>query len=163
MKSVIGVSGAYLGTMVHKLMEMLVSSKNTIDVRLAAPVIISEFFENNDEARNRKLTDTLVAIAEKMRNGGYPQKNGVDSDILNTLLKADEVYCEVPFCFTDVNDSVMDVVYRVGDSWQIIDYKTNADGNNLDSKYAYQLDAYKNAFHKITGEEADAKIYHIDV
>ena len=58
---------------------------------------------------------------------------------------------------------VMDVVYRQGEQWHIVDYKTNADGNDLDNKYRNQLDAYIKAFKATTGETADARTYHIDV
>lgn len=53
-------------------------------------------------------------------------------------------------------------VYRKAGEWHIVDYKTNADGNALDVKYQNQLEAYKKAFEKITGEKVkDAGIYHI--
>ena len=40
--------------------------------------------------------------------------------------------------------------------------ETDADGNALDVKYQNQLEAYKKAFEKITGEKVkDAGIYHI--
>ena len=56
----------------------------------------------------------------------------------------------------------MDVVYCKAGEWHIVDYKTNADGNALDVKYQNQLEAYKKAFEKITGEKVkDAGIYHI--
>ena len=57
----------------------------------------------------------------------------------------------------------MDVVYRKDGSWHIVDYKTNADASDLDEHYQAQLDAYTAAFHAMTGESADAKIYHIAV
>jgi hypothetical protein len=42
-------------------------------------------------------------------------------------------------------------------------YVTNADGSNLDAEYKEQLDAYAEAFRELTGENATALIYHIDV
>jgi hypothetical protein len=41
------------------------------------------------------------------------------------------------------------------------DYKTNADADDLDKHYLEQLEAYKKAFREMTGENADAKTYHI--
>ena len=56
----------------------------------------------------------------------------------------------------------MDVVYCKAGEWHIVDCKTNADGNARDVKYQNQLEAYKKAFEKITGEKVkDAGIYHI--
>ena len=57
----------------------------------------------------------------------------------------------------------MDVVYQKDGVWHIVDYKTNADPNDLDERYQEQLTAYVEAFKVMTGEEADALIYHIDV
>ena len=37
------------------------------------------------------------------------------------------------------------------------------EGDNLDVKYKNQLDAYIKAFKEATGEDADAKVYHIDI
>ena len=59
--------------------------------------------------------------------------------------------------------TTMDLVYRKGGQWHIVDYKTNADPDDLDEKYRAQTDAYLAAFRRTTGCEADARIYHIDV
>ena len=105
-----------------------------------------------------------------MRAGGYPQENDAPQDLLKELMSADEVYCEVPFCYqipdgekTSIWNGVMDAVYCKDGQWHIIDYKTNADPADLDKKYQDQLTAYKAAFKAMTGEEADALIYHVDV
>ena len=55
----------------------------------------------------------------------------------------------------------MDAVYRKGADWHIIDYKTNADADDLDKHYQEQLEAYKRAFREMTGNDADAMTYHI--
>ena len=91
-------------------------------------------------------------------------------DMLGTLLSADEVYCEVPFSYMEEADDVrtvwsgvMDVVYFSEGRWHIVDYKTNADGSDLDQRYKGQLAAYVKAFKATTGSDADALTYHIDV
>ena len=101
-----------------------------------------------------------------MTNGGYPQESGFKADLLAILRQADEVYCEVPFCQkreSEIVHGVIDLLYRCGDVWQIIDYKTNAERTQLAEKYAAQLAAYTEAVREIAGVEAQAKIYHIDV
>ena len=55
----------------------------------------------------------------------------------------------------------MNVLYKKDSRWHIIDYKTNADPADLDEKYQEQMQAYIKAFHQMTGEEADARVYHI--
>jgi ATP-dependent helicase/nuclease subunit A len=100
-----------------------------------------------------------------MRNGGYPE-NGDLADLLSVLRKADAVYCEVPFCQqqgSEIVNGVIDLLYRTGDVWHIIDYKTNAEQKQLAEKYAAQLSAYRDAVRAIVGAEADTGIYHIDV
>ena len=85
-------------------------------------------------------------------------------------MSADEVYCEAPFGYMVAEDGkdlvtngIMDVVYRDGAGWHIVDYKTNLEDEGLDKKYKGQLDAYIHAFQEITGQTADARIYHIEV
>ena len=161
---------ALLGTMAHKLMEMLVSTKNTVDVKDAVDEIIKEYRTPVIERYEKDLVKALTEVAEKMQNGGYEQTNGLPQDMLGTLLGADEVYCEVPFCYLEDStegkklwNGIMDVVYCSGGKWHIIDYKTNADGKDLDTKYKNQLDAYIKAFKETTGNDADAFTYHLDI
>ena len=160
---------ALLGTMTHKLMEMLVTTRNTLDVGAAAGEIVREYSAPDMEGCEGRLTEALLKTAECMRNGGCAQTNGLPQDLLRTLLSADEVYCEVPFSYRDDSDEttvwngVMDVIYSENGDWHIVDYKTNADGNDLDTRYQAQLSAYVKAFKATTGLDADALTYHIDV
>ena len=161
---------ALLGTMTHKLMEMLVSTKNTVDAAEAVSEITKEYRTPVIEPYEKDLAKALTEVAEKMRSGGYPQTNGLPKDMLGTLLGADEVYCEVPFCYLEDEkdgkklwNGVMDVVYCKDSKWHIVDYKTNADGNDLDTKYKNQLEAYIKAFKATTGNDADAFTYHLNI
>ena len=161
---------ALLGTMTHKLMEMLVSTKNKVNVENAVNEIIREYRTPTFEPYEKDLVKALTDVAESMRNGGYAQTNGLPQDILKTLIEADEVYCEVPFCYSEdgqdgkiVWNGIMDVVYCAQGKWHIVDYKTNVDGNDLDRKYQNQLAAYVKAFKATTGEDTDALTYHIDI
>ena len=161
---------ALLGTMTHKLMEMLVATKNNVDAKSAVSEIIREYRTPTTEPYEKDLSKMLLDVADKMRSGGYEQTNGIPKDILSTLFAADEVYCEVPFCYVEngedgrvVWNGIMDVVYFSQGKWHIVDYKTNADGFDLDKKYKGQLNAYINAFKATTGQDADALTYHIDV
>ena len=155
-------SPALTGTIVHRLMEMLVSSKNRIDLDGAVQEIARDY-----EAEDAYYTDILKKVGTVVRNGGFVQETGVPQDILKELLEAEEVHCEVPFCYeepgkTRIWHGVMDVLYKKDGRWHIIDYKTNADPSDLDEKYKEQMDAYISAFREMTGEEADARVYHID-
>ena len=161
---------ALLGTMTHKLMEMLVTTGNRLDVRAAVGEILREYRTPATEGFEAQLEEALLKVADTMRAGGYAQSNGLPQDILGTLLSADEVYCELPFNYLDetvelrtVWNGVMDVLYRKDGQWHIVDYKTNADGSDLDTRYQNQLAAYVKALKATIGFSADAMTYHIDI
>ena len=154
-------NAALTGTLVHRLMECIVSGGVPQDAEILISSILREY--DADDAIYRPL---LRNVLDRMQNGGYPQENGAAADLLAVLRQADEVYCEVPFCRQcgdAIVHGVIDLLYRAGGAWHIIDYKTNAEKKQLAEKYAAQLDAYKEAFHVLTGETVDAGIYHIDV
>lgn len=159
-----------MGTMVHKFMEVLVSSKGRIDCNNVITEIISEHRTQQMIPYEAKVRASLEKIAATITNGGYPQPNGLPQDILKTLLAAEDVRCEVPFCYREATpegtviwNGIIDVMYCEGGKWHIVDYKTNADGEDLDTKYQNQLSAYVKAFKDTTGNEADARIYHIEL
>ena len=160
---------AITGTMVHKMMEMMVSTRDKLDVSEAIDEIIREYRAPEHEPYEKVIAKRLEAVASCMRSGGYAQTNGLPQDMLKTLISADEVYCEVPFCYKDDSDGlviwngIMDVIYSKDGHWHIVDYKTNVDGSDLDTKYQAQLSAYIKAFKATTGQDADALTYHIDV
>ncbi|MBQ3376109.1 MAG: UvrD-helicase domain-containing protein [Erysipelotrichaceae bacterium] len=150
-----------IGTLVHKMMEVIVSSGNSV----STDELISSMCSSID-VEDSYYADILHRVNDRIQNGGYPQVNGVNPDILNELLSADEVYCEVPFSYNigvnSITTGIIDVLYRKGDDWFIIDYKTNADGSALDEKYQSQLNEYCKAFEKQTGMKVIARTYHID-
>lgn len=154
-------NAAVIGTLVHSLMEALISSRNTAPLHALVQEIASEY-----EAEGEAYTQLLTKVGNTVRNGGFPQRSAAPQDILPALLDADEVYCEVPFCRkngSEIWHGIMDVIYRIGDQWFILDYKTNADDSDLDVKYQAQLSAYVEAFRDLTGHTATPLIYHIDV
>ena len=156
---------ALVGTLVHRLMEILVNSGNRVDRESAVEAILSEYGAQNDSYK-----ELLLRVCDRIQKGGYEQEDGVPADILTELLDAEEVHCEVPFCHAEETEGiqtlwhgVMDVVYRKDGEWHILDYKTNAEAAELEEKYEGQLEAYQKAFKVMTGEKAGARIYHIDV
>ena len=159
-----------IGTMIHKYMEIVVSSRNRINPEETIKEIISEYITARMAPYEEMITNALLDVAKTIATGGYAQANGLPQNILKTMLNADEVYCEVPLCYKEdspegvvIWNGVMDVVYCSEGKWHIVDYKTNADGNDLDVKYQNQLAAYVKAFKEKTGNDADAGTYHIDV
>lgn len=156
-----------LGTMTHRLMEILVSSKNRFSTEEAVITVVQEYCMQQSVSVISEIADALKKAGDTMKNGGYAQKNSAPQDILSVLLSAEECCLEAPFCYKEDDDvvtGIMDVIYKKDGVWHIIDYKTNADGSELDKKYQLQLNAYKKVLFEITGETAvDALTYHIDI
>lgn len=151
---------ALKGTLAHRLMEVLVLSRNNINLENAVRSIIDEYCDDDT------YYEGLLNLGESIRNGGFIQNNDCPQDILNELLSANEVYTEVPFSYMEnkeIWNGVIDVIYRKGDKWFIVDYKTNADPSDLDEKYKAQLEAYTKAFKETSGLDADALIYHLEI
>jgi len=154
-------NAALTGTLVHRLMECIVSGGVPADADALISAILRDF--DTDGNLYRPL---LRKVFDAMTHGGYPQEGDVPADLLAVLRQADEVYCEVPFCQkrgSGIVHGVIDLLYRTGDVWRIIDYKTNAERKQLAEKYAAQLAAYTEAVREIVGVEALAGIYHLDV
>lgn len=153
-------NAALVGTLVHRLMECLVSAKNMPSADELVSSIVNSFESSEEYGK------LIRGVFERITSGGFPQKNEMPDDILAELKTADEVYCEVPFCHkngSEIWHGIIDLLYKKNGKWRIVDYKTNAEAADLDYKYEGQLNAYKDAFHAVTGETADAFIYHIDV
>lgn len=153
---------ALAGTMIHRVMEVLVSSRDKAGEDALVEETLKEY-----GADALQYGPVLHKIVQTVRNDGFPQNTGAPQDILTELLTADEVYCELPFCWAEepakIWHGVMDAVYRKDGKWHIIDYKTNADPDDLNERYQAQLAAYIAAFKAMTGEDADALVWHIEI
>ncbi|MBQ3273417.1 MAG: hypothetical protein IJH44_09310, partial [Solobacterium sp.] len=103
----------------------------------------------------------LERVYRQIHAGGYPQPEAPD-DILSVLLSADAVHTELPFSYRDGQDiwsGTIDALYSTGGQWHIIDFKTDYEFKT----HRTQLNAYIEAFRQLTGESADALIYHIPI
>ena len=159
---------ALTGTMVHRLMECIVSSHDAAECSVLCADICREY-----DADAALYAGTLETVFRTMHSGGYPQDETGDpdkrcvQDLLPVLMRAEEVCCELPFSYLQENGElwygVIDLVYCLEGRWHIVDYKTNEDGSDLDKVYRQQLEAYRDAFRRLTGQEADVRIYHIAV
>ena len=154
-------TAAEKGTLIHALLEIYVSSGMKYSKNDAIHETLNRFpLTDNDEYKQ-----LLSNVFDTMTSGGYIQSNGNKEDLFDVLKNADEIYCEMPFAYQDgsnIYNGSIDLLYKYKDQYYIVDYKTNYDGNNLDQKYAKQLEAYKTAVKQIAGVDATARIYHID-
>ena len=84
-------------------------------------------------------------------------ERALDSDLLRRAHRADELLREAPFAL-DLDDGttlegVVDLLFREGDSWTVIDYKTDLDpGERLD-RYRNQVGWYVAAVGRMTGQD----------
>ena len=154
-------SAAEKGTLIHALLEIYVSS----DMRYSKDDAIYETLNRFGLQDNEQYKELLSNVFDTMTSGGYVQASGNKEDLFEVLKAAEEIYCEMPFAYQDgsnIFNGSIDLFYKYKGEYYIVDYKTNYDGNNLDEKYALQLDAYKQAVKNIAGITASARIYHID-
>lgn len=153
-----------IGSLVHRLMENIIISKNNIlDINALIRDIVDEYrpyVKDEDQI----LNDVYQTIVTK----GYHQKNSVlDDDILSVLLKAKDVRAEVPFSYKRGNQIIsgsIDCLYEDESGYHIIDWKTNNfdDISKLEVQYKGQLDEYVLAMEHF-GIKADAHIYRIAI
>ena len=146
------------GTIIHRLMEMIVSSNQTADRDSTINKIMNEYCLEDEKYRVM-----LQGVFDTMKSGGYSQNNGLLSDLLKEIKDA-ECYTEVPFSFKEgyeIWQGEIDLLYIKNNKYCIIDYKTNADDSGLEEEYKNQLLAYKKAIKKNLGVDSEAYIYHI--
>lgn len=150
------------GTLIHALLEIYLTS----NMKYAKKDLVSETlarFNMLDKYYYRKM---LNDVFDTMNSGGFIQANGEKEDLFSILKSASEIYSEMPFSYKEgdnIYNGSIDLLYKLNDKYYIVDYKTNYDDDNLDEKYALQLEAYKKAIKDIIGVDATARIYHIDI
>lgn len=149
------------GTIVHRLMEILVNSKGRIAKDALIDSILNEYYLEKGSAYDHILNN----VYDTMVSGGYPQRNNVPQDLLHEL-EGLETICECPYSFKKDNEiwqGSIDLIYIKDGQYHIIDYKTNAGDEDLENLYVHQLEAYVEALRTLLGVTADAHIYHIDI
>ena len=169
------IPGNEKGTLVHACMEYLILSRGAAasDPQLLAERVVDEKGSWFDEEQRSEGIEMLKGFIKRMLSGGYSQDTAAPADLFSELCsdRTDEVYCELPFVYTDeeqqIVSGVIDLLYRQGDNWHIIDYKTNrnAVGLEQDPKYAAQLACYAEAVKRLRMQgrgTVDAHIYHIE-
>ncbi len=156
------------GTMVHRLMELIVMSKDRLSMDSCINTIIDECLVEEFMDQKGYFVSLMEGVYKTIHNGGYPQKGKVEQDILPVLLSADKVYSEVPFTYLSEDNKlwngVIDLIYVKDEKIHIIDWKTNRSDVGLDEHYKEQLKAYGSSVKKLLGKDVeDAYIYHIGI
>ncbi|NCB42802.1 MAG: hypothetical protein EOM59_09300 [Clostridia bacterium] len=152
-----------LGTILHKLMETLLKDEAMV------PVLIKSISERSD----------ILGIGEKELD--FIVESFKNTKLWERLQCSPERYMEVPFSFkipagTKFEDRLtendtyangyIDLVFKEGESWTIVDYKTCSHGEvkkQLEEYYAPQLAIYKDAWEQLSGEHVGrSEIFFIE-
>ncbi|MBN1289127.1 MAG: UvrD-helicase domain-containing protein [Actinobacteria bacterium] len=143
-----GEHGAEWGTAIHTLLELAMKTPEA-DLKSAARNALEE------NGLDPTHADTAEATVRSAMNSGTWKR----------ALASEKVMTEVPFELLLDPEAVkptilrgaVDLAFREKDGWIIIDYKTDSLDKNtkeeLEAKYASQLEIYKRAWEQATGEK----------
>jgi ATP-dependent helicase/nuclease subunit A len=145
-------AGQAWGTLVHGLLEhaMRHRAASREDLRRLALWLTVE------EPRLREVIDQAIDSALAV----------VASDDLKTARASTECHEEVPFAARNDAPSIpvvvtgaIDLAYRSGEEWEVVDYKTDADAKNVDleARHNAQLLAYERAWGRVSGRKVRAR------
>jgi ATP-dependent helicase/nuclease subunit A len=154
--------GMSWGRVLHRLFEAMLRDES-IDVRLYAENLLK------DEERD------VVELTEVMRVVEAVQS----SPLWQRVKSADERYVEIPFALevpagelslppsppATLLHGAIDLVFREGNEWFVVDYKTDSTANRLDALteyYAPQVRLYANFWSQLTTVPARGGLFFID-
>jgi ATP-dependent exoDNAse (exonuclease V) beta subunit len=134
------------GTLVHALLALPEFPEGDALARTAAALAAQRGLDAKDAA-------DAADLAQRVR----------DLPGLAAIGAADVVYREVPFVYRaggQVLDGRIDLAYRVGGSWTVIDFKTArlASEDEARSRYGDQLRRYRTALAALTGQPVKASL-----
>ncbi len=133
--------GALFGRLVHRLFEK---------VNWSHPEMIFKLTEAEGKG---------LGVAEAMiQRAGELVKEAISSQLLQRVIQSGNYQKEVPFTYIQegtIIEGVMDVVFREGEDWVVLDFKTDwIDKEDLEAKvkhYHPQVRIYSEAINKIFG------------
>jgi ATP-dependent helicase/nuclease subunit A len=139
-------AGMAWGSLVHGLLEhaMRFPSATRDDLRRLARWLIVE--EPALLAVIEQAIDTVaaVAVSEHWTAARASTEHHEEAPFSVLVTKAGEMPMVV--------SGTIDLVYRAGDAWCVVDYKTDVDGGGaLAGRYAAQVAAYRDAWSKVSG------------
>lgn len=153
--------GTSWGRVLHRLFEALLRNE-ALDVRLYAENLLK------DEERDPVEVSEVVAVVELLRS----------SPLWARVKAADEAHAEVPFALVvprreagmdedgeTLLHGVVDLVFREGDRWHIVDYKSDSTAGRLDALVRYyspQVELYARFWAKLTQKETKAALFFAD-
>jgi ATP-dependent helicase/nuclease subunit A len=153
--------GTSWGRVMHRLFEALIRD-DAADVEKLAANLLKD--EERDAADLDEVVRTVAAVTS--------------SPLWQRVLAADERHAEVPFALevparelglegpeSTLLHGTVDLVFREGAVWHIVDYKTDSTKDRLESLVAYyrpQVEHYAKFWSKLTGAETKAGLFFVD-
>ena len=144
-------AGMAWGTLIHGLLEhaMRRQAATTEELhRLAVWLTV-------EQPELRTVLDRAVTLVQEVSRATFWRE----------AAESPERHVETPFATTDGRSllmGVIDLVFRSGAAWEIVDYKTDRRSDPADNAaYAQQLRTYASAWHDITREAARTSIQHV--
>jgi ATP-dependent helicase/nuclease subunit A len=144
-------AGMAWGTLIHALLEHAMRHETATrdDLRRLAMWLTVE------EPQLRVVLDEALQTVEAVAQAAFWER-----------AKTSEHQVEVPFCvgapapdgLPNLTSGVVDLVHRVEDHWNVIDYKTDRGGFPSATKYDAQLRAYREMWAKMTGRDVRAEL-----
>lgn len=153
--------GTSWGRVLHRLFEALLRDES-LDVRLYADNLLK------DEERDPVEVSEVLRVVEAVRA----------SSLWARVKAADERYVEIPFALTvprrevgldEDGDTLLhgtiDLVFREGERWYIVDYKSDSTEGRLDQLVEYyrpQVEHYAKFWSTVTRAPATAGLFFVD-
>jgi ATP-dependent helicase/nuclease subunit A len=143
--------GMAWGTLIHGLLEHFMRHQNVTrdDLHRLAMWLTVE------EPQLRIAIDEALKTVETVAKANFWEK-----------AKVSEHHVEMPFCIRASTSSglmgltsgIVDLLYRVDDHWNIVDYKTDRTDFSSTNKYEPQLKAYREMWQEMTGCDVQAEL-----
>ena len=153
--------GTSWGRVLHRLFEAMLRDE-ALDIRLHAGNLLK------DEERDPVELNDVLAVVEAVRS----------SPLWTRVKAADERYMEIPFALNVARRDVgldeegdtllhgtIDLVFREGEQWYIVDYKSDSTAGRLESLVTYykpQVDHYARFWSQLTQAPATAGLFFVD-
>ena len=147
-------TGMEWGDLVHKLLEY--AATTSLPERKQMERLARWLTLGKPELQS-VFTEAIDTVDEVMK-----------SDMWRRAMDADEHLTEVPFSSsvdagsgrTKIVHGVIDLAYRTGDAWEIVDYKTDQldDGSGLLDRYRDQLSAYATAWPSVVTDGLPVRV-----
>jgi ATP-dependent helicase/nuclease subunit A len=153
--------GTSWGRVLHRLFEAMLRQPE-LDVRFYAASLLKD--EERDAAELEEVVSTVKAVRS--------------SPLWQRVIAADETYAEIPFALNVDARSIgidrdgdtllhgtIDLVFREGAKWFIVDYKSDSTQGRLESLVQYytpQVAHYARFWRELTGAETEAGLFFVD-